>query len=158
MFCSRWSPSLTHAIETISLLALEDIDEDEDTPRAARSSAVESNRLPSLDPVLMPPRLSVTSPEPLWLPYFRDRLDKLISVLVMSAFRLRWRPRAGTFIIKPSDIISHRRLRVDEQHKVHLLRWLVAIVYQEYVLLGISPAGSYESAARDSALISQGRR
>ena len=45
---------------------------------------------PTLDAVLMPPLLAVTSPVPLWLPYFRSCLDKLHSVLVTSAFQLLW--------------------------------------------------------------------
>ena len=118
----------------------------------------ESLPQPTLGDALVPPSLPVASPEPLWLPAFRARLDKLISVLVTSAFQIRWQPRDDTTVIKPADLISHRRLRDDEQKKLQLLRRLVAIVFQEYTLLCISSAGSYESAARDSALISQGRR
>jgi hypothetical protein len=113
---------------------------------------------PALDATLMPPPLSVPSPEPLWLPHFRARLDTLISVLVTSAFQLLWRPRDVTSVIKPGDLISHRQLRDNQQHRLHFLRRLVAIVFQEYTLLCISLAGSYESAAGDEALISQGRR
>jgi hypothetical protein len=113
---------------------------------------------PILDAALVPPPLSVMSPEPLWMPHFRTRLDKLISVLVTSAFQLLWRCSDGTFVIKPADLIAREHSRDDQQHKLHLLRRLVAIIFQEYTLLCISPAGSYESAARDGALISQGRR
>ena len=153
--------------------ALEDIGTDDDALETSQLSTVYANRQPSyvheplanslpqpvLDATLVPPLLSSSSPEPLWLPYFRARLDKLILVLVSTAFQLLSRPRDGTSdVIKPSDLIFHRQLRDDQQRKLHFLRWLVAIVFQEHTLLCISPAGSYESATWDGALISQGRR
>jgi hypothetical protein len=129
-------------------------------PQPADSLPQPADSLPqlTLDATLVPPLLPATSPEPLWLPYIRARLDKLLSVLVVSAFQLLWRPRNGTSVIKPADLISHQQLRDDQRHKLHIFRRLVAILFQEYMLLCISPAGSHESAARDGALISQGRR
>jgi hypothetical protein len=146
--------------------------EDDDASGSTRYPTPDADGLPSnahkpladsppqlvLDATLVPPLLSVASPEPLWLPHFRARLDKLISMLVISAFQLLWRPRNGTSVIKPADLIPREQSTDDQQHKLHLLRRLVAIISQEYMLLCISPAGSYESAARDGALISQGRR
>jgi hypothetical protein len=98
------------------------------------------------------------SVEPLWLPFFRAQLDKLLLVLVTSALQTLWRPDDGTPIIKPADLLPHRQVTDDERLKVHFLRRLIAIIFQEYTLLCISPFGSYDSAARDGALISQGRR
>ena len=114
---------------------------------------------PTLEATIMPPPLSITSPEPFWLSYIRGRLNKLIIGFVTSAFQLLWQPGDGASVIKLADIISHRQsLGDDQRQRLHILRRLVAIVIQEYTLLFISPASSYESAARDGALISQGRR
>lgn len=147
-------------IET-ALLTLEDIGSNDDTP-AFQHLTSNTNRQPcpqtTLDAALVPPILSLTSPEPLWLTFFRAHLDKLLLGLVTSAFWLLWRPRNGTSIIKQADLIPHQQLGDDERHKLHLLRRTVAIIFQEYTLLCVSVAGSYGSAARDGALISQGRR
>lgn len=113
---------------------------------------------PTLDVALAPPLLSTTSLEPLWLLCFRTRLDKLLLGLVTSAFRVFWRPGDGVSLIKQADLTPHSQLRDDQRRKLHVLRRLVAIIFQEYTLLCVSPAGSFESAARDGALISQGRR
>jgi hypothetical protein len=79
-------------------------------------------------------------------------------VLVTSAFQLLWRPNNDTSVIKPTDLIPRRHLGKNEQYKLQFLRRLVAIIFQEYTLLCISQAGSYERATWDGALISQGRR
>jgi hypothetical protein len=113
---------------------------------------------PVLDDTLIPPLLPATSSEPLWLPHFRACLDKLISVLVTSAFQILWRHDNGASIIKPTDLVSHQQLGKDQKYKLQFLQRLVAIVFQEYMLRCISRAGSYECAAQDGALISQGRR
>jgi hypothetical protein len=113
---------------------------------------------PTLNAILLPPLLTVMSPESLWLPYFHACLDKLHSVLITSTFQLLWRPSVAAFIIKPADLILHWQLMNDQQRKLHLLRRLFAIISQESTLLCISPAGSYESATQDGTLISQGRR
>jgi hypothetical protein len=156
-----------HTLETTILHALDDdasgstqypTPDPDGLPSYAHKPLADSPPQLVLDATLVPPLLSVMSPEPLWRPHFRARLNKLISMLVISAFQLLWRPRNGTSVIKPADLIPREQSTDDQQHKLHLLRRLVAIVYQEYTLLCISPAGSYESAARDGALISQGRR
>jgi hypothetical protein len=161
------SHQLMHTIETILMSrALEDISNDDDTPASFQHSTFDTVLLPScvhlpqptLDAALMPPLLSIASPEPLWLPYFRACLDKLILGLVTSAFQLLWQPSDGVSIIKQADLIPHRQLGDDHRHKIHILQRLVAIIFQEYTLLCNSPVGSYESATRDGALISQGRR
>lgn len=169
---TRCSHQLMCTIETALFYTLRDIGSDDGTPGAFQHSTINSNRQPScalkpladpppqptLDDALVPPILSLTSPEPLWLPYFRARLDELILGLVTAAFRLLWRPGNGSSVIKQVDLVPHRQLGDDQRHKLHLLRRIVAIIFQEYTLLCISPAGSYESAAQDGALISQGRR
>jgi hypothetical protein len=128
------------ALEMAILYALED-----DASDAPGYPTPDANGLPShvsepladsppqlvLDATLVPPLLSVASPEPLWLPYFRARLDKLISVLVISAFQLLWRPRNGTSVIKPADLIPREQSTDDQQHKLHLLQRLVTIIFQE---------------------------
>jgi hypothetical protein len=171
VLCSRWSFPLTNAHNIVFLRSLEDIDESGDAPEPSQYPTLDADRRtsyvhesladslpqPILDDALAPPLLSAASPEPLWLPRLRARLDKLISVFATSAFQLLWRPRDGTSVIKPTDLIPNWR-STDQQHKLRCLRRLVAIIFQEYTLLCISPAGSFESAARNGALISQGRR
>ena len=80
--------------------ALEDIGTDDDALETSQLSTVYANRQPSyvheplanslpqpvLDAALVLPLLSSSSPEPLWLPYFHARLDKLISVLYQLLF------------------------------------------------------------------------
>lgn len=160
------SNQLMYTIDTSLLCSVEDIGNNDDTPASFQPSTFDTDRQPScvhphqptLDAELVPPLLSIASPEPLWLPYFRARLDELLLGLVTSAFLILWRPGDGASIIKQADIIPHRQLGDDQRRRLHVVRRLVAIVFQEYTLLCISPAGSYESAARDGALISQGRR
>ena len=109
--------------------ALEDIGTDNDALETSQLSTVYADRQPFyvheplanslpqpiLDAALVLPLLSSSSPEPLWLPYFRARLDKLISVLVSTAFQLLSRPHDGTSnVIKPSDLIFHQQLRDDQ--------------------------------------------
>ena len=159
------SHQLIHTIETF-LRAPEDISNNDDTPASFQHSTFDTVLLPScvnlpqptLDAALVPPLLSIASPEPLWLPYVRACLDKLILGLVTSAFRLLWKPSDGASIIKQVDLIPHRQLGDDHRYKLHILRRLVAITFQEYTLLCTSSVGSYEFATRDGALISQGRR
>lgn len=87
------SHQLIHTIETF-LQALEDISNNDDTPVSFQHSTFDTVLLPScvnlpqptLDAALVPPLLSIASPEPLWLPYVRACLDKLILGLVTSAF------------------------------------------------------------------------
>ena len=167
-FCSR---HLMHKLETF-LCTLEDIGNNDDTPAAFQHSTSNTNSgygqpscshpppsQPTLEATIMPPPLSITSPKPFWLSYIHARLNKLIIGLVTSAFQLLWQPGDGVSVIKLADIISHRQLLGDEQRqRLHILQRLVAIVIQEYTLLFISSGNSYESAARDGALISQGRR
>jgi hypothetical protein len=166
------SRKLMHAIEAVIRDALEDLGNDDDAPGVSQRLTSNADRQPSyihellddsvpqpsLDAALMPPHLYITSPEPLWLPHIRAHLDKLLSALVTSAFQLLWQPVDGTPVIKPADLLSLWQLGGDHKRKLHLLRRLVAIIFQEYALRSISPAGSYESAAQDGGLISQGRR
>ena len=166
------SHQLMCTIEIALFYTLHDIGSDDGTPGFFQHSMIDSNRQPScafkpladpppqptLDNALVPPILSLTSPEPLWLPYFCVRLDDLILELITAAFQLLWQPGNGSSVIKQVDLVPHQQLGNDQQHKLHVLQQIVTIIFQKYTLLCISLAGSYESAAQDGALISQGCR